>query len=224
VSPRDPLPDFRALREAMVREHVAARGVRSPAVLAAMRRVPREDYVPAAQRALAYADRAQSIAEGQTISQPYIVGHMLDVAEVRSGDRVLEIGTGSGYCAAVLAEIAAEVHSVERIPALAVAARERLLEAGYDQVWVHVGDGTLGLADEAPFDAIVVTAGGPDVPDSLLLQLAPHGRLVMPIGDIDDQYLVRVRRPGRERFDHERLGGVRFVPLIGREGWRRDPR
>lgn len=208
----------------MVRRQVAARGIHDATVLAALREVPREDYVPEAQRGHAYDDSALAIDAGQTISQPFIVAYMLAALELRAGDRALEIGTGSGYGAALLGEIAAEVHSVERLAALASAARRRLRAAGYEHVHVQTGDGSLGWRDEAPFDAIAVTAGGPDVPRSLQRQLGPNGRLVMPVGPPGDQQLVRVRRLGRERFESERMTAVRFVPLIGAEGWRRDPR
>ncbi|MCA8975731.1 MAG: protein-L-isoaspartate(D-aspartate) O-methyltransferase [Planctomycetes bacterium] len=207
----------------MVREQVEARGVLTPAVLAAMRKVPREDYVPVALRRSAYDDCAQAIEAGQTISQPYIVGYMLDALELRTGDRVLEVGTGSGYNAALLGEIAAVVHSIESIAELAETATAKLRGAGYPYVHVHAGDGSIGLRDEAPFDAIVVTAGGPDVPRSLPRQLAPNGRLVMPIGPPGDQRLVRVRRLGFDRFDREELIPVRFVPLRGAEGWNDEP-
>ncbi|MCA8952805.1 MAG: protein-L-isoaspartate(D-aspartate) O-methyltransferase [Planctomycetes bacterium] len=214
--------DNRGRRERMVREQLERRGVRDARVVAAMRKVPREDYVPAALRRQAFDDHALEIAAGQTISQPFIVGYMLQALAIRPGDRVLEIGTGSGYNAALLGELAAEVITVERIPELAAAAAERLRRAGLDHVHVRIADGTRGWREEAPYDAIVVTAGGPDVPRSLLRQLAPNGRLVMPVGRAGEQRLVRVRRTGRESFERELLTRVRFVPLIGAEGWRGD--
>lgn len=216
--PTESKAEFAALRRAMVAHQIEGRGVRAPLVLAAMRKVPREEFVPPDLRQHAYDDGPVSIGAGQTISQPFIVGYMLEAMELRPADRVLEIGTGSGYSAALLAEIVAEVHTVERIAALADAARERLRRQGYTNVHVHCGDGTLGHAAAAPYDAIVVTAGGPKVPESLRHQLAPGGRLVMPVGPFDAQELVRVRAlPGGDV--HEALTGVRFVPLIGDEGW-----
>lgn len=212
--------DFAQLREQMVDRQVAARGIRSPVVLAALRKVRRENYVPAHLRALAYDDSALPIEEGQSISQPYIVAYMLDALLLTGGERVLEIGTGSGYAAAVLAEIASEVFTVERHALLANTASKRLHDDGYRNVHVRHGDGTLGWPEQAPFDAIVVAAGGPDVPDSLCEQLTIGGRLVIPVGKtVADQKLVRVTRIEQQRFRSEDLVGVRFVPLIGAEGF-----
>jgi protein-L-isoaspartate(D-aspartate) O-methyltransferase len=168
----------------------------------------------------AYADQPLPIGEEQTISQPYGVATMTESLRLRSGDRVLEIGTGSGYQAAVLAEIAAEVYTVERLARLAESARRRLEELRYANVHVRHGDGSLGWPEHAPFDAIVVTAGGPSVPPSLLAQLATGGRLVMPVGSSPlAQQLVRVVRTGEASYEREELGDVAFVPLIGAEGW-----
>ena len=218
VTAHGPTPDFAAQREAMLREQILARGVDDARVLAAMREVPREDFVPDYQRRYAYVDSALSIGEGQTISQPFIVAYMLAALELTATDRVLEIGTGSGYNAALCAELAAEVYSVERLPELASRATTQLRRHGYHNVQVHLGDGSLGWPEAAPYDAIVVTAGAPDVPEALQQQLAEGGRLVIPVGRSGSQRLVRVRREG-EHSTRELLTPVRFVPLIGKEGW-----
>jgi protein-L-isoaspartate(D-aspartate) O-methyltransferase len=197
--------------------------VRDPAVLAAMRTVRRECFVSRGQADAAYDDGPLPIGEGQTISQPYIVATMTEALRLQPNDRVLEIGTGSGYAAAVLAVIAAEVYTIERIESLAAGARARLAALGYANVHVRYGDGSLGWPEHAPYHGIVVTAGGPDVPPSLLRQLAIGGRLVMPIGPHQRfQRLVRVVRTGQERWDREPLEEVAFVPLIGEEGWPTD--
>lgn len=207
-------------REEMVRRQIAARGVRSPAVLDAMRKVRREGFVPSYLGEFAYDDAPLPIEEEQTISQPYIVALMVEALALEGNERVLEIGTGSGYAAAVLAEIAREVYTIERHEQLAHSAELRLVEEGYGQVHVRCGDGTLGWPERAPFDAIVVAAGGPSVPDSLREQLAIGGRLVIPVGDqVGLQTLLRITRVGVDEFREEDLGGVRFVPLIGEEGW-----
>ena len=211
---------FKEARRRMVNGHIAARGVRDPAVLAAMGKVPRERFVAPDLIGAAYEDQALPIGDGQTISQPYIVALMTEALQLSPLDRVLEIGTGSGYAAAVLAEIAAEVYTIERIGPLAASARRRLSDLGYDTVHVRSADGTLGWPEHAPYDAIVVTAGGPEIPQPLLEQLADEGRLVMPVGDTPTaQRLVRVVRKGADDYHSEDLGGVAFVPLIGAEGW-----
>jgi protein-L-isoaspartate(D-aspartate) O-methyltransferase len=207
-------------RERMVTTQIEARGITDPLVLAAMRVVPRERFVPSALARFAYGDRPLPIGEGQTISQPYIVAMMAHAAGVEPGARVLEIGTGSGYGAAVLSRIAAEVYTVERVRALAEAARDRLAGLGYANVQVLEGDGTLGWAEHAPYDAIVVTAGGPRVPEALLSQLAAEGRLIMPVGaGSRHQRLVRVTCTATQEYRYEYLEEVAFVPLIGAEGW-----
>lgn len=202
----------------MVVEQLAARGITDQRVLEAMMRVPRELFVDERDRGRAYLDMPLRIGFGQTISQPYMVALIVQEAAVREGDKVLDIGTGSGYQAAVLAELGAEVHTIERIPDLAERARERLRAAGYDNVTVHVGDGTLGLPEEAPFDAITVAAAAPEVPMSLYDQLVTGGRLVVPVGGPGGQRLeIVVRSP--EGPAVRRSVPCRFVPLLGKEGY-----
>ena len=216
--PTDTPDEYAARREQMVRSQIEARGVRDERVLAAMRAVPRHCFVPAYQAGSAYRDTPLAIGQGQTISQPYIVAYMTELLELRGDERVLEIGTGSGYQAAVLAQLAAEVISIERFPSLAQEARERLAALGYDNVRVEVGDGTLGWPQDAPYDVIIVTAASPEMPEPLPEQLADGGRLVAPVGPRWTQHLVRVRREGGT-FKRETLIGVAFVPLIGTHGW-----
>ena len=212
--------DLGAERERMVREQVAGRGVRDPAVLAAMRQVPREAFVAPALRDRAYDDSPLPIDDGQTISQPYIVALMLEAASIGSDDRVLEIGAGSGYASALASLLAARVTAIERHPGLAATARERLARLGCARVEVHCADGSGGWPADAPFDAILVAASGPRVPAGLRGQLAPGGRLVMPVGPSGwEQRLLRLTRRGDDAFDEEDLGGVIFVPLVGAHGW-----
>jgi protein-L-isoaspartate(D-aspartate) O-methyltransferase len=212
--------DFREERERMVETQIAARGIREPWVLHAMRTVPRERFVPASLQESAYDDCPLPIGEGQTISQPYVVARMTEAVEPRPGDRALEIGTGSGYAAAVLATIASEVYTVERLGGLAETARGHLATLGYRNVHVLCADGTLGWSEHAPYDAIIVTAGGPFVPSALLEQLAIGGRLIMPVGSAERfQRLVRVTRMAAETYHREELEEVAFVPLIGKQGW-----
>ncbi len=213
--------DYDRLRSDMVRRQVAARGIRSRAVLDAMGKVHREGYLPSYLGEFAYEDAPLPIEEEQTISQPYIVAYMIDSLQLRPGCRVLEVGTGSGYAAAVMGEIAGEVYSIERHASLARSATERLKRDGYTNVRVKHGDGTIGWSEYAPFDAIVVSAGGPRVPDALKAQLAVGGRLVMPVGeDVGLQRLVRVVRTAPDKWMTEELADVRFVPLIGVQGFR----
>ncbi len=204
----------------MVENQIAARGIRSNAVLSAMRKVPREAFLPARLREFAYEDSPLPIASGQTISQPYIVALMTEALDLTGGETVLEIGTGSGYAAAVLGEIAGEVYSIERIDELAEKAASTLQALGYRNVRVIHADGTLGFAAAAPYDAIIVAAGGPEVPESLKAQLKIGGRLVIPVGtDPRAQELVRVTRVSNNEFKSEDIADVRFVPLVGKEGW-----
>ena len=205
-------------RSAMLEEQLRRRGIRDERVLEAMARVPRHRFVAPDHDTIAYSDQALPIGSGQTISQPFIVALMAEALVLSGQERCLEIGTGSGYAAAVFAHLAAEVWSVERHPDLAQSAQQVFEQLGYTTIHVRVGDGTLGWPEYAPFDTISVAAGGPHVPRSLLHQLADGGRLVMPVGQRDEQHLVRITRRG-SRFAEESLGPVRFVPLIGEEGW-----
>jgi protein-L-isoaspartate(D-aspartate) O-methyltransferase len=215
-----PQPGVPAARDHMVSAQIAARGITDRHVLDAMRRVPREAFVAEGMEEFAYQDSPLPIAEGQTISQPYIVARMIEAAEVKPGDRVLDIGTGSGYAAAVLAEIAGEVYTIERHKPLADAARERFARFGYSNIHVGHGDGTLGWPEAAPFDAIVVAAGGPEIPEALRNQLRLGGRLVIPIGTLArEQRLVKIVRRSEHQFSEQELEPVRFVPLIGEQGW-----
>lgn len=210
---------FTREREEMVEFQVRARGIRDERVLAAMRKVPRHLFVPKGFERAAYEDRPLPIGEGQTISQPYIVALMTEQLELAPGDRVLEIGTGSGYQAALLAEIAGSVISVERLSNLADQARENLARARVSGVTVIVGDGSQGYPPGAPYDAIIITAATPSIPKPLIEQLAEGGRLISPVGPRDCQDLVKlVKREGR--IEEISLGGVCFVPLIGQFGWR----
>jgi protein-L-isoaspartate(D-aspartate) O-methyltransferase len=218
------MADLAALREEMVRKQIAGRGINAARLLEAFRLVPREDFVPEGLREAAYEDGPLGIEAGQTISQPYIVALMIDAAGVARGRRVLEVGAGSGYAAAVMGRIADQVIAIERHPELAGLARERMERLGFGNVRIVVGDGTEGLPDEAPFDAILCSASGSHVPETLRRQLSIGGILVIPVGEPDAvQKLVKVTRRGEEEFDEEELGPVRFVPLIGAHGWA-DPR
>lgn len=216
--------DFAQARNQMVEAQIARRGLRDLRVLAVMRTVPREVFLAPKFKELAYDDAPLPIAEGQSISQPYIVAAMLEAAEVHGNDKVLEVGSGCGYTAALLGRLADKVFAVEHRAALTEAARERLRALGYDNVELRTADGSSGWPQVAPFDAIIVSAGGPRVPESLKRQLAIGGRLVMPVGLPDEQRLVRLTRTGRKEFELENLGAVRFVKLIGAEGWNDEPR
>jgi protein-L-isoaspartate(D-aspartate) O-methyltransferase len=203
----------------MVATQLRRRGIADERVLAVMGTLPRERFVESRDRAAAYADAAAPIAEGQTISQPYVVARMTELLRVTPGDRILEIGTGSGYQAAVLAGLGAQVLSIERLPSLAEAARERLAALGIGNVEIRVGDGSLGNPDGAPWDGIIVTAAAPAVPDPLREQLAIGGRLVIPVGERWEQLLMVIERRGPSDWAETSDGGVVFVPLIGREGF-----
>jgi protein-L-isoaspartate(D-aspartate) O-methyltransferase len=214
------MTDFAVMREEMVRRQVAGRGIRNPHLLGAMREVPREAFVPEHLAAHAYEDSPLPIEADQTISQPYIVALMIEAAEVAPGGKVLEIGAGSGYAAAVMGRIAREVIAIERHGVLAALAAERMKRLGYDNVRIVHGDGSTGLPHEAPFAAILAAASGSHVPEVLKRQLAIGGVLVMPLGEPGAvQILVKVTRAGEDRYRSEDLGAVRFVPLIGEQGW-----
>jgi protein-L-isoaspartate(D-aspartate) O-methyltransferase len=203
----------------MVDEQLRARDIVDERVLAAMEQVPRELFVPESERPRAYADAALPIGHGQTISQPYMVARISEALSLSGGERVLDVGTGSGYQAAVLAELGADVHTIERIPDLAEQARENLAAAGYERVEVHVGDGTLGLPEHAPFEAIAVAAAAPGLPQQLYDQLEPRGRLAVPVGGRWGQRLeIVVRSPEGPAI--VRSVPCRFVPLVGEEGFR----
>lgn len=211
---------LQATRRLFVERQIEGRGVRDSLVLEAMRTVPREKFVPHGLAAEAYDDTPLPIGSGQTISQPYIVAFMVEALGLVGGEKVLEIGAGSGYAAAVLAQIAGDVYTIERIGELAAQANENLANAGYHHVHVRHADGTQGWAEQAPFDAILVSAGAPDVPSTLLHQLKIGGRMVVPVGDNPrSQELVRITRTGDDDFEQEDIADVRFVPLIGKEGW-----
>jgi protein-L-isoaspartate(D-aspartate) O-methyltransferase len=205
-------------RERMVDEHLVGRGVTDPRVVAAMRRVPRHRFVEEALRTRAYGDHPLPIGEEQTISQPFIVGLMTSLLELTGREKVLEVGTGSGYQTALLAELARRVCSIERLPRLAERARAALESLGYDNVWVRVGNGALGWPDEAPFDRIIVTAGGPSIPPPLVQQLAEGGRMVLPVGRADNQVLTVVENVGGEIRQREH-GECKFVKLVGKYAW-----
>jgi protein-L-isoaspartate(D-aspartate) O-methyltransferase len=210
--------DYTETRRRMVKEQIEVRGVSDQRVLKAMEKVPRHLFVPGALLDQAYDDSPLTIGHKQTISQPYTVAFMTEALELKGGERVLEVGTGSGYQCAVLAELAREVFSIERIPELAELARLRLKEMGYKNVHIVVGDGTLGLKDHAPFDAIIVTASGPELPATFIEQLAEGGRLVIPVGERSSQNMYRVRKHHGEVVK-DYLGPFRFVELVGRFGY-----
>lgn len=210
---------FQSLRDEMVDSQIVARGVRNPRLLDALRHVPRHEFVPPDYRYSAYADGPLPIGNGQTISQPYIVALMTELLELKGNEVVLEIGTGSGYQAAVLSELVKEVHTVERHAALARIAQDTLSSLGYDNIHIHIGDGSNGLEEFAPYDGILVTAAAPAAPQPLLDQLADGACLVIPVGGHGNQSLECWRRMG-ERCDCENILSVAFVPLIGDKGWK----
>lgn len=214
---------FAAEREAMVERQIAGRGIAEPAILEAFRSVPREQFVAADFAGQAYADHPVPIESGQTISQPFIVALMIQAARIAKGDRVLEVGAGSGYAAAVMGRIASSVVAIERHGELARLADARLRRLGYANVRVVEGDGTRGFSEGAPYDAILAAASGSHVPNCWIDQLSPGGRIVMPLGEPGAiQALVRATKGPDGRFVTENLGSVRFVPLIGEGGWAED--
>ncbi|HWR17334.1 MAG TPA: protein-L-isoaspartate(D-aspartate) O-methyltransferase [Terriglobales bacterium] len=209
---------FELERRAMVARQLRARGIRDERVLAVMERVPRHEFVPPPLRASSYDDNPVPIGEGQTVSQPYIVAYMLEALEIQPSHHVLEIGTGTGYQAALLAELAREVVTVERVPALFIAALDLLAKLGYTNVEVVSGDGTRGVAAQAPFDRIIVAAAAPEVPRNLFDQLSEGGKMIIPVGSPEMQDLLLVRKVnGRPQV--QQLEGCRFVPLIGEQGF-----
>ena len=210
--------DLVKVRMRMVDEQIIARGIRDPRVMTAMRKVPRHVFVEEALQNQAYSDHPLPIGEKQTISQPFMVALMTEAMQLKGMEKVLEIGAGSGYQTAILAEIAFKVFSIERIRSLTIQARKLLYDLGYLNVEIKFSDGTLGWVDESPFDAIIVTAGSPGIPQPLVDQLATGGRLVIPVGDAADQELVRITKT-EEGTKREDLGGCRFVKLIGQHGW-----
>lgn len=215
------LTDFTAEREAMVDRQLRRRGIREPEILDAFRAVPREAFISEEYAHLAYGDHPLPIEAGQTISQPYIVALMIEAAEIKRGDKVLEVGSGSGYAAAVISRIASRVIGIERQHDLVEVSRERVAQLGYDNVEIVEGDGTKGVPQEAPFDAILAAASGSHVPKALLEQLSLGGRLVMPVGQPGwVQKLVKVTKREDGSLQQSDLGEVRFVPLIGEEGWK----
>jgi protein-L-isoaspartate(D-aspartate) O-methyltransferase len=215
------MTDYATEREAMVELQLRRRGIGEPQILDAFRAVPREQFIGAEYAHLAYGDHPLPIEANQTISQPYIVGLMIQAAGIKPGDNVLEIGAGSGYAAAVISRIASKVIGIERQHDLVEVARQRLQRLGYDNVEIIEGDGTKGCRDHAPFDAILAAASGSHVPRPLVEQLAPGGRIVMPVGEPGwVQELIKVTKQEDGILKQEDLGGVRFVPLIGEEGWK----
>ena len=216
-----PARDFTRDRERMVEFQIAGRGIKDPHVLAAFRTVPREMFVPEGMQDLAYEDGPLPIGEGQTTSQPYVVALMIEAAGIRPGDRVLEIGAGSGYASAVMSRIAAEVYAIERLPSLSEQAQQRFDRLHYDNIHLRTGDGTKGWPEAAPFNAILVAASGPEVPSALKEQLAIGGRLIMPVSmRLWRQSLRKITRISETKYEDENLGAVAFVPLIGEHGWK----
>ena len=210
--------DYAIARERMVQNQLSARKITDDRVLEAMRTVPRHEFIPKELWSRAYGDHPLPIGQGQTISQPYMVALMTQQLHLEKADKVLEIGTGSGYQAAILAELVMRVFSIERVPELSSRARKVLDGLGYSNVIIKTGDGTLGWKEFAPFDRIVVTAGAPDVPPALVEQLVDGGRIVLPIGDTYIQTLLVVQKKGK-KIERKEICGCTFVPLIGEQGW-----
>ncbi len=213
------MDDYSAARDAMVKKQLMPRGIKDPHVLAVMGRIPREMFVPPGMRPLAYQDRPLPINDEQTISQPYIVAEMTQALALEGSEKVLEIGTGSGYQAAVLAALCGTLFTMERIDTLLLKAREVLEKMGYENIRYKVDDGTRGWSEHAPYDAVMVTAAAPGLPEPLLEQLAEGGRMVVPVGNPVSQELIKITKRGGRHIE-ESLGGVRFVPLVGDHGWK----
>lgn len=213
--------EYKELRELMVKAQLIPRGIRDKRVLAAMERVPRHLFVDASTMTNAYSDMALPIGEGQTISQPYMVAVMTELLELNGTERVLEVGTGSGYQAAVLAELSKDVFTIERIAALAERAKKKFQDLSYANIHCRVGDGSLGWPEEAPFDRIIITAGAPEIPKPLTEQLAEGGILVIPVGDLYSQMLLKSRKTG-DNLSREYHTPCVFVPLIGQHAWNKD--
>lgn len=211
--------DFKLARERMVKNQLASRGIADEGVLQAMGKIPRHLFISEALAGEAYNDHPVPIGEKQTISQPYIVALMTEALELKGKENTLEIGTGSGYQTAILAELSSRVYTIERIKSLLVDARKLLAQLGYSNVLFKAFDGTLGWREYAPFDAIMVTAGAPGLPEPLIDQLADNGRMIIPVGDRYTQELIKVTKKG-ENLEQESLGGCRFVNLIGIHGWK----
>ena len=211
--------DFKLARERMVKNQLIARDIRDERVLQAMGKIPRHLFIQEALAGEAYNDHPVPIGEKQTISQPYIVALMTEALDLKGSENALEIGTGSGYQTAILAELSSRVYTIERIKSLLIKARKLLANLGYDNILFKAFDGTLGWKEYAPFDAIMVTAGSPNVPEPLKEQLADTGRMVIPVGDKYTQELIKITRQS-ENFEQESLGGCRFVNLIGVHGWK----
>ena len=210
--------DFKELRELMVRTQLVPRGIKDERVLSAMKKAPRHLFVGESMQHQAYDDSALSIGDGQTISQPYMVAVMTELLELKGDEKVLEIGTGSGYQAAILSELAKEVYTIERVAILAQHAGETFHSLRYDNIHIRVGDGTLGWPEEAPFDRIIITAGTPKTPEPLMEQLSDNGTLVAPIGDRFSQQLIRIKKHKGKTLEEYHTPCV-FVPLIGQYGW-----
>lgn len=221
MSNRGAKNDLLKARMRMVDEQIVPRGIRDPRVIAAMRKVPRHLFVEEALHNQAYSDHPLPIGEKQTISQPFMVALMTEALQLKGMEKVLEIGAGSGYQTAILAEVAFKVFSIERVRSLTIQARKLLYDLGYLNVEIKFSDGTLGWVEESPFDAIIVTAGSPGIPQPLVDQLVLGGRLVIPVGDSYDQDLVRITKT-EEGVKREDLGGCRFVKLIGQHGWEKE--
>ena len=215
------MQDFTKERLAMVEEQLRRRGIRDESVLSAMARVPRHLFVPSGSQSEAYEDRPLLIGDGQTISQPYMVAVMTQSLDLEGKEKILEIGTGSGYQTAILAELARIVFTIERLSSLSQKSEIRLQNLGYENIYCRTGDGSKGWPEKAPFDGIIVTAGGPEIPQALKSQLSEGGRLVIPVGSRYSQTLLKVTKMG-DRFEEEEITGCVFVPLVGESAWKEE--